>query len=238
MMIQQWRGQQGAAQRWALVALFGGVLAPLALFGALAAEVWAHEGFPWDGPILRFVHGYASPAHDALMIRISQIGGAGGMVPLCILAVAILLLRRQVRDALFLGLAYGGALALDGIAKALFHSARPMLWLSPAPASGYGFPSGHAMGSLALLAALAILAWPTHWRWPTLILGILAVLLIGLSRVYLGVHYPSDVLAAWLAAIAWVVGLRLILYSRMRLGWLHRPAPQWPRRRPLRPGVR
>jgi len=50
-------------------------------------------------------------------------------------------------------LAYGGALALDGLVKIVFHSARPHLWASPAPETGYGFPSGHAMGSMGLLAA-------------------------------------------------------------------------------------
>src|SRR5207248_6823157 len=95
-----------------------------------------------------------------------------------------------------------------------FRSARPHLWTSPAPASGYGFPSGHAMASMGLLAALAFLAWPTRLRWPVLILAADAVALIGFSRLYLGVHYPSDVVAAWTAALAWVVGLRLILLAR------------------------
>ncbi len=110
-----------------------------------------------------------------------------------------------------MALAYGGALALDGLAKAAFHSARPHLWASPAPETGYGFPSGHAMGSLGLLAALVVLAWPMRRRWPALLGGGVAVAAIGISRLYLGVHYPSDVLGAWTAALAWVVGLRLVL---------------------------
>jgi undecaprenyl-diphosphatase len=74
-------------------------------------------------------------------------------------------------------------------------------------------PAGTLMASMGLLAALAFLAWPKRLRWPVLILAAGTVALIGFSRLYLGVHYPSDVVAAWAAALAWVVGLRLILGS-------------------------
>ncbi|GAC1401674.1 MAG: phosphatase PAP2 family protein [Chloroflexota bacterium] len=214
-MIDQtaWRDQLGR-HRWRLLALFGGVLAPLALFGSLAGDVWNHEGFDWDAPILRSIHGYATPAHDRLMVAVSTWGGARGLIPLCVVVAGILLWRRRFRDASFVVLAYGGAALLNAVAKALFHSARPALWLSPAPEHGYGFPSGHAMSSIALMTAFVVLAWPTRWRWPVAVVAVVAVLAIGLSRVYLGVHFPSDVLAAWLAGLAWTVGLHLILASR------------------------
>jgi undecaprenyl-diphosphatase len=148
------------------------------------------------------------------MIWVSRLGGGLGLVPLCALVTVLLLQQRRPRAALFLVLAYGGAEAIDQLAKFVFHTARPHFWRSPAPASGYSFPSGHAMGSMALFSALVLLAWPTRWRWPVLILGLCAVLLIALSRLYLGVHYPSDVLAGWLAALAWVVGLFFLLTAR------------------------
>jgi undecaprenyl-diphosphatase len=86
------------------------------------------------------------------------------------------------------------------------------------------------MASMGLLAALAFLAWPTRLRWPVLIVAAGAIALIGFSRLYLGVHYPSDVVAAWTAALAWVVGLRLILLARAA----HRPlrSPSARRRSP------
>jgi undecaprenyl-diphosphatase len=70
------------------------------------------------------------------------------------------------------------------------------------------------MSSMALATVVTILAWRTRARWPGLALSVLFVLAVSGSRLYLGVHYPSDVLAAWLASLAWVLGLRLVLLPR------------------------
>jgi undecaprenyl-diphosphatase len=78
----------------------------------------------------------------------------------------------------------------------------------------FGFPSGHAMASMALGTVVTVLAWRTRWRWPVLALSVVFVLAVSGSRLYLGVHYPSDVVAAWLASLAWVLGLRLVLLPR------------------------
>lgn len=67
------------------------------------------------------------------------------------------------------------------------------------------------MSSMTLVAALVFLTWNTRWRWRVLILGSLFVLAIGWTRLYLGVHYPSDVLAGWTASVAWAVGVNLLL---------------------------
>ncbi|MGH2771437.1 MAG: phosphatase PAP2 family protein [Actinomycetota bacterium] len=80
--------------------------------------------------------------------------------------------------------------------------------------SAHSFPSGHAVGSMAFAVALFILAWPTRWRLPIVILGGLFVLAVGISRVYMGFHYPSDVLAGWAVSVPWVVGLWLLFQAR------------------------
>lgn len=67
---------------------------------------------------------------------------------------------------------------------------------------------------MALPSALVVVLWPTRWRWPALAIGAVVVLAVGVSRLYLGVHYPSDVLTAWMLALGWVAGLRLILARR------------------------
>jgi membrane-associated phospholipid phosphatase len=127
----------------------------------------------------------------------------------------VLLALRHRGNALFWAVAMGGTGVLNSGAKLFFRRERPELWLSPAPEHTYSFPSGHAMGSMALVAALAVLAWPTRWRWWAIILGGAFTLSVGFSRVYLGVHFPSDVVAGWSASLAWVLGLSQLAYGRL-----------------------
>jgi undecaprenyl-diphosphatase len=75
----------------------------------------------------------------------------------------------------------------------------------------YGFPSGHAMSSMSFIAALVILTWGTRWCWLVLLSGSLFVVTIGWTRLYLGVHFPSDVLAGWMVSLAWAIGLSLVI---------------------------
>lgn len=136
MRRQQWDDEATAPSTWGRVAAVGGVVAPLGVFGVLAENVGTHHPFGWDGPLMCSVHGYASPAHEGVMIAVTQVGGVRGMLPLCALIVGILLWRRQVRAAVLIALAYAGAEGLDGIAKALFRSPRPHLWPRGIPESG------------------------------------------------------------------------------------------------------
>ena len=187
---------------WLLPA--SGLLLSLGVFAKLAEDVWGREPFGWDVPILTRLHAASAPLWDSLMLSLTHLGGAPVMAILAGLVLAWLLYRRRNTQAAFLALAVGGAALLNLALKQLFHRARPDLWPSLTPEHDYSFPSGHAMGSLAVVAALVVLAWPTRWRWPVLILGGLFVLGVGLSRLYLGVHFPSDVLAGWAASLLWV----------------------------------
>jgi membrane-associated phospholipid phosphatase len=207
--------------RWQLLLLFVLVLLPLYGFGELAEEVVQQEAFGWDDPILLFVHNLGSPALDAFMLFMSRVGYQWGVLPLDVAVFVYFVIRRRRYDALFFGLAVGGAALLNVGAKLLFGRARPELWLSIAPEYDFSFPSGHAMGSMALAAALVVLLWATRWRYVAFVVGAVFVLLIGLSRIYLGVHYPSDILAGWAAAFAWVMGISSVLYKR-----LGKPTPQ------------
>ena len=202
--------------RWKLLLLlFFGVGLPLAAVGALARDVWAGGGLPWDEPILRYVHRHETPGRTEVMRIISAVGYAYGVVPVSIAGFFALLVVRRRGNALFWAMAIGGAAVLNQAAKFSFRRARPELWLSPAPEHTFSFPSAHAMGSMALVATLAVLAWPTRWRWWAILVGGAFSLLVGFSRVYLGVHYPSDVAAGWAAAVAWVLGLSQLAYGRL-----------------------
>ncbi len=198
-----------------LLLLFVGVLIPLALFGALAADVVNQRDFFFDRPILYFMRSSSSPLLNSVMLFFSLIGYRLGVIPVAILVLVVLLWRRRWGDVLFWSLALGGAAMLNLAAKQSFARIRPALWLSIAPETTFSFPSGHAMGSTALVTALLVLLWPTRWRCPTLAVGTAFVVLVGLSRVYLGVHYPSDIIAGWAASVAWVVGVSTVLYGRI-----------------------
>jgi membrane-associated phospholipid phosphatase len=104
---------------------------------------------------------------------------------------------------------------LNLLAKSAFARVRPDFWVSLLPETTFSFPSGHAMQSMAVVAGLVALTWRGRWRWPVALIGLCVVFLVGLSRIYLGVHYPSDILAGWTAALAWVIGLS-VLFKGLR----------------------
>jgi undecaprenyl-diphosphatase len=148
------------------------------------------------------------------MVFFTKAGSALVLVPFNVIVLIILLWRRNRPAATFWALAVSGAALLNLLAKHAFARTRPDLWISILSETSFSFPSGHAMQSMAVAAALTLLAWPTHWRWRTLVLGTCFVFLVGMSRVYLGVHYPSDILGGWSASLGWVVGLSILFKGR------------------------
>lgn len=204
---------------WRLLLLFAGVLLPLWGFAELADEVREQEGFFFDEPILLAANAMARSGFDQLFLFFSAIGYEYGVVPVDIAVVLALGLRRRYRESLFAAIATGGSALLNIAAKQFFARDRPSLWESIAPEHNYSFPSGHAMGSMTLALVLLALAWPTRWRWPLLAAMALFVPMVGLSRVYLGVHYPSDILAGWTAALVWTMGVYLVVFRGQLRPW-------------------
>lgn len=209
---------------WRILLVFLGVLLPLLGFAALIDELREKEVFFFDKPLMLALHQLASPAVDRFFVLMSKFGYEWGVVPLDVCIVAWLVWRRRVRDGLFFGLAVLGSLILNLVAKNHFARVRPELWLSMAPETTFSFPSGHAMGSVTLGVALTLLFWPTRWRWLVLSLASVFVLLVGLSRIYLGVHYPSDILAGWAAGTAWAVAMYQLVARRAPA--VPRPSPR------------
>ena len=111
----------------------------------------------------------------------------------------------------------------DVALKPAFERSRPDFWEHLSAENTFSFPSGHAMGSMSLAAPLVVLAWGTRYRWASLAVAVVYVLAVGASRVYLGVHFPSDVLAGWCLTVLWVGILVVILLLVTRV--LRRYAP-------------
>jgi membrane-associated phospholipid phosphatase len=184
------------------------VVASLALFVPLAAEAWQSDVPTWDAKVSRGLRGYEersllSGRIDVLdLILHPSVQLAGLLVIASVLLV--MAARGRFRQALMIGVAVGGVLVFEPILKNLF--ARPPV--EPG-GSGYTFPSGSAMRSVAAAASLTIVAWPTLWRWPTALLGTLVAALIGIAVVYQSWHWPSDVLGGWCVSVTWVAAVWL-----------------------------
>jgi undecaprenyl-diphosphatase len=184
-----------------LLGVFG---IPLIAFIGLANEIKQTNPVPGDLAILHALHHLSSPFMDALFVVITTLGSAGVVIALIVLILLYLLRHRRHRDALFLLAAAGSTALLNILFKLLFHRVRPSLWQQIVTEKGYSFPSGHAMISCALALTIIIICWPTRWRRVAIIAGTIYFVLVGISRLYLGVHYPSDVLGGWLVSIAWI----------------------------------
>jgi membrane-associated phospholipid phosphatase len=180
---------------------------PALLFIVIANQIRSSEPLPGDVGILTTIHTFTSSTLTTILELITALGSAPFVVSGVAVASATLWYLKYRRYALFLAFAAGGAAAINVVLKLFFTRERPDLWQHLVIEDGYSFPSGHAMISSTLALAVIVLAWRTKYRWAALIIGVLYMLLVGISRLYLGVHYPSDVIGGWCVSILWVVTL-------------------------------
>src|SRR5262249_40861953 len=166
-------------------------------------------------------HSIATPSVTILVETLTNLGNGWVIFPLAAVVVFSLARARRHRDAVWFAAVVVGAELFGQTLKAIFQRSRPDPFFGSPPPGSYSFPSGHALLSCAFYLALAQLttamAWPRALKLAAWILAVLLTLGIGFSRVYLGVHYPTDVLAGYAAAIAWTSILKLTANR-------HRPA--------------
>jgi undecaprenyl-diphosphatase len=176
------------------------------LFAWLAGEMQDGDVSKFDDAIRGWVHALASPRMTGTMLFVSRLGYDLLIVEL-VIALAVFLGLRWRRGALWLAVTMAGAVALDMALKQAFHRVRPDAFFVSQPGS-YSFPSGHALASFCFYGVLAGLIADRVKSMPVRVAaGLVAALLIfaiGFSRIYLGVHYPTDVIAGYLAAALWV----------------------------------
>lgn len=196
---------------WRLVLAFVFLVIPVLLFVELAEEVREGEALLLDEQILQAINGSSSPLLDTLAVGFTQLGGVIGVVVLTVGIAALLWGRNKRRMAALLTLGVGGAVLLNLLLKAIFQRDRPELWERLVTENSYSFPSGHAMASSALAFSIVVICWPTRFRWVGVTLAVAYMLVIGLTRLYLGVHYPSDVIAGWAVSAAWVATMIYVL---------------------------
>ena len=113
-------------------------------------------------------------------------------------------------QAVYLGVSIAVALVLNPLLKVAFERPRPEGDALVA-VSSTAFPSGHTTTATTIATALAVIAWPTRWRWPVVAAAVVFSLAMGVSRVYLGVHWPSDVLGGLALGFTIAMGVRAVM---------------------------
>ncbi|GIE93064.1 phosphatase PAP2 family protein [Paractinoplanes rishiriensis] len=204
-----WRPVRHFAER-SVLGLVAVVAAGLA-FGTLLLLVRSN----WT-PLLRLDQSLADRFNDLvapnpgvvhLLTGITSAGGRGWLLPLTVIAMVLLLIRRLPRLAIYLGVTGLGALILDPSLKTLVGRIRPVVADPVAVGGGNSFPSGHTLGATVVYGALTLVFLAVvsgrARRW---FIGAMALLIfaVGLTRIALGVHFLSDVIGGWLLGLAWI----------------------------------
>ncbi len=218
-LLQSIATSMSPSRRLFLQSLTVALVAALAAFLALTV---LHAALPRLAPldvgVQSAVHAWTSPALTNLMRALTFIGSIEVFIPTLIAAVAVLLLigqkeqgvrlvrKRQVSTLFAIGI--GGALILNGTFKTHFHRARPRVPWSIGDEHTFSFPSGHSLFSFVLYGLIAYSVLTRRdplLRRLLVTLGCAALALgIGISRIYLGMHWPTDVLAGYLTAAIWL----------------------------------
>lgn len=177
------------------------------ILSELSEEVWEKEAFAFDKTILLWIHQFSNPTWDTIMLNITKLGNPMMMVTITIITFGILWWKRYRQEAKIFGLhALGGAILSYGL-KLAFNKSRPQLWEQLINETSFSYPSGHALGSMVIYGFLAYLLSSHYAKFAKIIYTCAAILIaaIGLSRLYLGVHWPTDVIAGYGIGYLWVM---------------------------------
>jgi membrane-associated phospholipid phosphatase/phosphoglycolate phosphatase-like HAD superfamily hydrolase len=190
-----------------LLALVGLLLA----FVVLAGLVDAHAGGGLDGRTIAWMQQHQHASLDHVALALDGVGRWWALGVLAALAAWLLAGAGRRRDAVYLVATVVMAMVLNLLLKLVFRRTPPGGVTGVSHPSRYAFPSGHTMITTALVAGLILIAWPTRWRWAALTAGSLLAAGMGLSRVYISMHWPSDVAAGWALGVAVALGIHLLL---------------------------
>ena len=198
---------------WRLLLYWAALLGGIWLFAELTDELYDNQGFFFDEPVLTWFYGLISPARTRAALLLSTVGGLEVMVGASA-SLAALLWFRSRREAWFFAGSTGGAALIMALTKVVLARPRPELfpdvdyWQTASPS----FPSGHATGSAAVALTLFFVVRRLAPRWQAVAggLGVLFCLAVSASRLYLQVHYPSDILAGLALGAGWVLGVNAL----------------------------
>lgn len=215
--VRSFHAAAGALLTWcSLLALLS-----VAALISLTPGVMAGRTTRFDERVLLWMDGRAHPALDRAAVEVTALGDVVVVAAISLVAGTLLWLLGRRAYAVLLAAAVGGAWALASVLKLVFDRPRPRLfeWGTHEVTSS-SYPSGHATLSMVLLAALVYIIHRLSPRRGTVLAALLlagaAVLLVGASRLYLGVHYPSDVMAGYAVGFSWATFCALGVESIQR----------------------
>ncbi|GER71080.1 phosphatase PAP2 family protein [Weizmannia acidilactici] len=174
----------------------------------------------FDLPIISFVQGFISDHMTSVMLAITFLGSVQGAASITLIFVLILWIKKYRTLSIYLAVSVAlGAGVFNRILKYIFKRQRPDI-MRVIQETGYSFPSGHSMGSMILFGCLVFILFRVvkkQWsKFAGTLFAMFIVLNIGISRIYLGVHYPSDVVGGYAAGLIWVIlsAMALMLFER------------------------
>lgn len=191
------------------------IIGSAALFLKLALQLQQQGTFWFDTPLLAFLAENRTAVLDYFFRWITWAGSALLLLPVSIVLFGCLIRSRHYPEALLLGIGFGGASLINPWLKAVFLRDRPDLFPFPLlyDYGGFAFPSGHTVQITAFALVVFLIVHrlqPHRQRLAAILLSIL-VLCVAISRLYLQVHYPSDVLGGFLFAVLWVFSIDAII---------------------------
>ena len=175
------------------------------LFIKLSREVFSEPAFAYDQTVSQIIYSLRNPFLTKIMLIITRLGGGYVLIPAAIITI-FLIIRKHKEEAFLFSIILAMGLILNTSLKSILQRPRPDI----APLTNetsYSFPSGHAMNSFVFYTTISFYIFRfTRKKKLSIFISfasLLMILLIGFSRVYLGVHYPTDILAGYFAGFAW-----------------------------------
>ena len=194
---------------WTASWIVGGYFGAL-LVGILFAQIMRRtgnwdQGLAWERALMIHTHVRLPGPFDTLMLVLPWLGTNITLLPLVVAVSAWLLVRRKRPDvATHLLIVQLGSLTLNALLKDIFDRPRPELFEQRGQHAWAAFPSGHAIASVSVLLTVAILLRRERgWRWPMRAAVILLIISL-YSRMYLGVHWPTDIVGGVLVGLVWL----------------------------------
>ncbi|MEO6050825.1 MAG: phosphatase PAP2 family protein [Pyrinomonadaceae bacterium] len=181
------------------------------LFAWLGEEILEGDTLAFDNAVRQSIHSFSNGWLTTLMQAVTFCGSTIFLSIIAVAAVALFLRNGHKHSAALFAVTMAGAVILNFILKISFVRERPLPYFETALPASHSFPSGHALYALCFYGSLAWIYAAREHKWvrqaAVWTLAASLIVLIGLSRIYLGVHYPSDVLAGYAAAFVWIMAV-------------------------------